>query len=204
MTAVAITSESATRPPTAVSGVMPVRWRSWSTNAMNAIGIAMERISSMVRRIWRLLCPGSLLLFGGGDRRLRAVGLAVVEDQRSPPEVSRAAVAAPGHRDHEAEREHPGDHPDDRQRPGTRARSSPTDGPPPGSCRRGRRGTRRRSAARRRRGPTYAMGGARSASRASVCLAPRAGPSGRRRPSGPRRGAPASRRRSRASRGSRS
>ena len=60
MTAAAITSESATRPPTAVSGVMPVRWRSWSTNAMNAIGIATERISSVVRRIRRLFCPASL------------------------------------------------------------------------------------------------------------------------------------------------
>ena len=59
MTAVAITSESATRPPTAVSGVMPVLWRSWSMNAMKAIGIATERTSSVVRRIWRLLCPAS-------------------------------------------------------------------------------------------------------------------------------------------------
>ena len=60
MTAVAITSESATRLPTPVSGVMPVLWRSWSMNAMNAIGSATEKTNSMVRRIWRLLCPGSL------------------------------------------------------------------------------------------------------------------------------------------------
>jgi len=63
MTVVAITSESAARPPTAVSGVMPVRWRSWSMKAMNPIGIATERSRRLVRRIWRLLFPGPCAAF---------------------------------------------------------------------------------------------------------------------------------------------
>lgn len=53
--------------------------------------------SNMVPRTWPLLCPGSLRCW-----RRRSV-----EDRRLPPKITRAAVAAPGHRDCEAEREHP-------------------------------------------------------------------------------------------------
>ena len=82
MTAVAITSESATRPPTAVSGVMPVLWRSWSMNAMNAIGIATENQQRGTEDL-ALVLSGVPFPFGGGDRRLRAVGAELLGDDRA-------------------------------------------------------------------------------------------------------------------------
>lgn len=112
--AVPITSESATREPTALSQLSPALWRTWSTSAMKAIGIATDRIRIVMRRSWRLRCPGSSCCFVGGDRGLRAVEVAVVEAQRSPSELPRLGVAPPGHRDHEGDREHPSGHPDRR------------------------------------------------------------------------------------------
>ena len=112
MTAVAITSESATSTPSALSQLIPV-------GVANVLGVANEAdrdgdgeeqgggagdrpfvMAAVAPRV------GSL------DRLEDVVGLAVVVEERSAAELARVRLTAPGHHDHEGEGEHPGRHPD--------------------------------------------------------------------------------------------
>ena len=61
-----------------------------------------------------LAMPSVVMLFGGGNCRLRAVGITVVEQQCSASELACVGFASPGHCDHEGDGENPCGHPDRR------------------------------------------------------------------------------------------
>jgi len=59
-----------------------------------------------------LVVPAVAPLVGQLDRLENAVGLTVIEQERSPTQLAGVRLTGPGHRDHERDREHPGRQPD--------------------------------------------------------------------------------------------
>ncbi len=112
MTAVAITSESATSAPSAPSQLNPDR-------VANVLGIAdeadrdgdgEEQGNGAGDRPFVVTAVASPV--GDLDRLEDVGGLAVVVEERSSAELARVRLTSPGHHDHEGEGEHPGRHPD--------------------------------------------------------------------------------------------
>ena len=126
-------------------------------------------------------------------------GLAAVEAHRAPAEPSGVTLAAPGHRDHEADGQHPGRDPDRSPDQEAERRLQA----PMGVLVAFLAGSAGEEPAedqqrRRRFAPRRAAAGVWSASLEAGCLEPPAGPRGRPRPSGGRRAAPEPEHRSRA------